>query len=388
MRVLMIGPRGHGGEEVYVRSLAEHPPEGVEYVHAGGFHSGAPGAPCRVLEEIFLNRVVHPRLVPDLGFRSLRLRDRFELVHVHAHPIRLGGLRDIPLVMSEGSSSAVYLGDYLGWEDERLERGYSRARRAYRWLGIHDRLLRLDRVARVYVFSHWARELNVRWGANPAKIEVVYPGFPTPPEIARPDRDGFVFLFVGTDFERKGGFDVVEAFASIAPEHPEAKLVLVSSDPWQTNPDRLLHSWISRPARERILGILKTLEANGTARRFPLADRATLYSRFYPEADAFVMPSRAEGFGFTNVEAHSFGLPVVSSRLGAIREVVDDGVSGLLVEPGDVEGIASAMRSLLEDRRAAHRMGHAGRASFLEKFTLDHFRNALGSLYRRAIEGR
>ena len=56
----------------------------------------------------------------------------------------------------------------------------------------------------------------------------------------------------------------------------------------------------------------------------------------YPAADAFVMPTLAEGFGFTNVEAMSHALPVISSRLGPIEEIVAHGETGLLVEPGDV----------------------------------------------------
>ena len=50
------------------------------------------------------------------------------------------------------------------------------------------------------------------------------------------DADEFTFLFIGTDFERKGGFDVVEAFDRMAGDHPAARLVLVGSDPWERNP--------------------------------------------------------------------------------------------------------------------------------------------------------
>ncbi|PYQ04672.1 MAG: hypothetical protein DMF83_17680, partial [Acidobacteria bacterium] len=244
-RVLLVGPRGHGGEEVYVRAILENAPPGVEYVPAGSFHEGAPGAPCRRFEEVLLNRIVHPALIPDMGFRALALRERFDLVHVHAHPVRLSGLNATPLVMSEGSSSAVYLQDYLGWSDERLERAYARARRVYRALGIHDRLLNLDRVSRAYVFSRWARDLNIRWGADPSKIDVVYPGFPTPPAVDRSGRSVFTFLFVGTDFERKGGFEVVAAFAELAGRRPEARLTLVCPEPAEANPDRAVHSWVA-----------------------------------------------------------------------------------------------------------------------------------------------
>jgi glycosyltransferase involved in cell wall biosynthesis len=383
-RILLVGPRGHGGEEVYVRTILENPPAGVEYVPAGSFHEGAPGAPCRRVEEVLLNRLVHPLVIPDMGFRALALRERFDLVHVHAHPVRLARRGRTPLVMSEGSSSAVYLQDYLGWSDARLERAYARARRVYRALGIHDRLLNLERVSRAYVFSRWARDLNVRWGADPAKLDVVYPGFPSPDPVDRRGRETFTFLFVGTDFERKGGFEVVEAFAEVAGRRPEARLMLVCPDPSFSNPDRAVHSWVAPERKERVLARLQEMEKAGKAVRRPLLPQPALFAEAYPAADAFVMPSHAEGFGFTNVEALSFGLPAVSSTVGAIPETVDSGRTGLLVPPGDVAALASAMEGLLADPARARRLGDAGRADFLARFTRDRFRAELARVYRAA----
>lgn len=386
MKVLLVGPRGHGGEQVYVETLLENPAPAVSYVQAGGFHEGAPGAPCRVLEEVLLNRLLHPCLIPDLGFRSLTLREGFDLLHVHAHPVRLGRLGRTPLVMSEGSSSAVYLGDYLHWSEERIAAGYARARRAYRWLGIHDRLLNLERVSQAYVFSRWARDINLRWGAPAEKLTVVYPGFPTPPEVDRQGRSTFSFLFVGTDFERKGGFEVVEAFDRLLPRHPEARLILVSSDPRLPNPDRAFHSWVSEVRRGQVLSRLEHLKGRGFVEWHPLQDRSRLYEAFYPRADAFVMPSHAEGFGFTNVEAASFALPVISSPVGAIPEAVTHGVSGLLVPAGEVAALEQAMASMVGDPVRANALGTSGREDFLRRFTLERFRTEVGRVYQQALE--
>jgi glycosyltransferase involved in cell wall biosynthesis len=339
------------------------------------------------VEEVLLNRLLHPRLIPDLGFRSLTLRESFDLVHVHAHPVRLGRLGRTPLVMSEGSSSAVYLGDYLHWSEERIAAGYARARRAYRWLGIHDRLLNLERVSRAYVFSQWARDINIRWGAPAEKLTVVYPGFATPPLVERQNRSTFSFLFVGTDFERKGGFEVLEAFDRLLPRRPQVRLVLVSSDPHLPNPDRAIHSWVGDARRSQILLRLEQLQGRGLVEWHPLQDRSRLYRDFYPRADAFVMPSHAEGFGFTNVEAASFGLPVISSPVGAIPEVVMEGTSGLLVPPGDPTALEQAMAGLADDPVRAQALGAGGREDFLCRFTMERFRAEVGDVYRRALEG-
>ena len=145
----------------------------MRYDLAGTFHQDAPGARCLVAREILLNRVVRLATIPDMGFRAMRLERRFDLVHVHAHPVLLRGRDGVPLIMSEGSSSAVYLGEYLGWEPAQISHRYRRARRIYEVLGIADRLLAHEQAASVYVFSPWASSVNIRWGADPEKIEVV-----------------------------------------------------------------------------------------------------------------------------------------------------------------------------------------------------------------------
>jgi glycosyltransferase involved in cell wall biosynthesis len=388
VRTLLVGPEGHGGEGIYLDTLRSHPPDGVEYVAAGGFHVGADGARSQAAVETALNRIVRRAAIPDIGFRAFALEATFDLVHVHAHPVRLSGLGSTPLVMSEGSSSAVYLGEYLGWDTERLRKGYARARRIYRTLGIADRLLTLERVTKAYVFSHWARDVNLRWGADPAKLEVIYPGFPVQPPRERAERDEFTFLFVGADFERKGGFELITAFDELSREHPHARLFLAGTDPAERNPDRELHEWVGRAARERALERLDELEHRGAVVRTSWIDRDRLLRDVFPGADVFVMPSRAEGFGFTNVEAMSFGVPVITSTAGPGAEIVDDGTDGLLVAPGDVDGLRTAMRRLIENPDTAARLGAAAREKFLERFTLARLQDRLGDFYRRALEGR
>lgn len=386
-QALLIGPRGHGGEGVYVDSLEEHPPSGFHYERCGDFHHGAPGAPCTVLRELTLNRIVRRATIPDMGFRAVRLRRRFDLVHVHAHPVLLRGLGRTPLVMSEGSSSAVYLGDYLGWNEEQLSRGYRRSRRVYRTLGIHDRLLSLERVTRAYVFSEWARQINLRWGADPDKLEVLYPGFPTPAPVDRTGRERFTFLFVGGDFERKGGFEVIDAFVQIADACPHAHLVIAGSDPARSNPDRAIHSWVSPARQEESRRSLARLQRTDRATQIPWVEHARVLDELFPSADAFVMPTYAEGFGFTNVEAMSFGLPVITSNVGPAAEIVTPGETGHLVTPGAVDALAETMLSVATDPDGAAKMGEAGRRAFSAKFTRARFQAALGDFYASAIEG-
>jgi glycosyltransferase involved in cell wall biosynthesis len=381
---LLVGPSGHGGEGVYVSGLKSDPPPGTTYDLSADFHSSADGAQCRRLTEVALNQIVHRLAVPDMGFRALRLDRRYDLVHVHAHPISLSGLNGIPLVMSEGSSSAVYLLHYLGWSPERLRKRYATSRRLYRLLRLHDRLLAMDRAQTVFVFSEWARNINIEWGADPAKMKVIPPGFTVPDISFARARDDFVFLFVGSDFERKGGFEVIEAFAQITADHPYAKLVLAGTDPAERNPDRLIHGWVSAGRREAALARLAELEALGRVERHPWISQEALRGEIYPKASAFLMPSHAEGFGFTNVEAMSFGLPVITSTVGPAHEIVTQDVNGMLVEPGRVDQLADAMARMMEPGRAAA-LGGSARDSFLGRFTRTLFHQRLADLYGQTL---
>jgi glycosyltransferase involved in cell wall biosynthesis len=120
---------------------------------------------------------------------------------------------------------------------------------------------------------------------------------------------------------------------------------------------------------------------------FGVGSRELLLSELYPRADALAMPSRAEGYGFTVVEAMSFGLPVVTTQVSALPEIVGDDGAGVLVPPGDGEAVYEAMGTLARDRPAAVAMGRIGRARFEELFTRERFLEGVGAWYDRVLAG-
>jgi glycosyltransferase involved in cell wall biosynthesis len=89
---------------------------------------------------------------------------------------------------------------------------------------------------------------------------------------------------------------------------------------------------------------------------------------FYRSLDIFVMPSRRESFGVAAVEASACGVPVIASRFGGIPEIVEDGSTGLLVAPDDVEWFGRAIGELASDPARRRTMGAAARRRMLEKF--------------------
>ncbi len=189
---------------------------------------------------------------------------------------------------------------------------------------------------RVVVVSDYTRRLvEERLEVPPARIVTCSPGAPDWPARDEPPAGGPI-LFVGTVEPRKNIPGLLAAYASLVARDPEAPpLVLAGRLPEGGLPD--VPAGI--PAgRVRALGYV-----SDDARR-------TLYG----QASVLVMPSFDEGFGLPALEAMAVGLPVIVSNRGALPEVV--GTAGLLVDPDDPEGIAAAMRQVLDDDVLRRRM--------------------------------
>lgn len=359
MKTLLVGVRCHGGEEVYSSLLRDHPPPGVAVDWTFDFHRSCAFAHCRAIEEIFLNRIVHPFLRFNMGFRVLDVGPDPDLVHIHTHPTILHGLRARPVVFSAGSSHYHYVRDYEGWSQARIDRVYSRARPAYRALGVLDALLSHERITLAYTFSSWARQAYLDHGVPPSKIRVIHPGFPVPEAVDEPPQDSTTFLFMGRQPRRKGGDLVLAAFEELYSERRDVRLLYVSDE-----------QPVPVPPGVEVSDLVLSGEAG----------------RLYRRANVFLNPTLAEGFGFTNIEAQGYGLPVVSTRIAAIPEVVEHGVTGLLLEPGDFRGLLEAMRTISKSFSMRREMGLAARSRFEKLFALRRFQAGLLAIYEEAAQ--
>ncbi len=103
---------------------------------------------------------------------------------------------------------------------------------------------------------------------------------------------------------------------------------------------------------------------------------------YYKKAHVFIGPSRYESFGLMYVEAMAYGVPVVGSRVGGIPEVVEDGVTGLLVDPDDARALAAAVLRLVNDEELRIAMGSAAKASVSRRFTRERMARATVEAYR------
>ena len=142
--------------------------------------------------------------------------------------------------------------------------------------------------------------------------------------------------------------DVVRIFAQVVREVP-AQLVLVGD-----GPDRSAAEWLAHD-----LGIHGKVHFMGKLERV---------NELLPLADLLLMPSELESSGLAALEAMACKVPSIATRVGGVPELIDDGVTGLLYAVGDIEGMASGVLALLNDRTRLNAMRDAGRKTAQTRF--------------------
>lgn len=106
------------------------------------------------------------------------------------------------------------------------------------------------------------------------------------------------------------------------------------------------------------------------------------------ESDVYLLPSFGEGQPVSIIEAMAYGLPVISTRVGAVPDTVADGETGILVQPGDIVSLVDAIIRLIDNADTRQAFGRAGRLRFLEEFTLERSHEVLRENLKRAAASR
>ena len=198
--------------------------------------------------------------------------------------------------------------------------------------------------AHIVTWSDWARQSVIEDHGVPAnKVSTIAPGarlehFQKPSfDIRAKPR----ILFVGGDFARKGGWDLLHVFGEHF--HDQAELHLVTNQAIPTLPPNVF------------------LHPN-------VAAYTSQWHELFRSSNILVLPSYAEAFGLVLQEAAGYGLALIGSRVGAIPEIISENNNGFLIEPGDRSKLAAAMATLLENRALLMHMCLQSRQLALTKF--------------------
>lgn len=160
-------------------------------------------------------------------------------------------------------------------------------------------------------------------------------------------------LFVGLDWNRKGGPDLVEAFKLVRESSPDAKLTIVGAKPQVRIPNC------------DVVGPLPAQELD----------------HYYQKASVFCLPTHLEPFGIVFIEAMTARLPIVATNVGAIPDFVEDGKNGWLVVPGDIQALADALLKLLMKPSIAREFGERSYEIAQERYSWE----AVGKQFQQNI---
>lgn len=297
----------------------------------------------------------------QLGFaymaRRLLLRKlqqkQYRALHLHTQPLAYlvpEILRQIPTVVSIDRTIA--------------QTAREKTHPSFRWTYQPNHWLDgrvYHQAAKVVTFSEAARRSVIEdYQIAPDKVHTVYPGvdlqqFPLPASLPESSSERrFNILFIGSEFERKGGNDLLQVFLERFAD--QAELHLVTSHPIACHhPHVHVYTHIQAYTPE--------------------------WRSLYQNADVFIMPTYSEAFGWVFVEAMAAGLPIIATRLEATPEIVRPGETGFLVQPGDRPALAQSLQALIDNPALGQAMGQQARAIAERQFNAQHHFQTLESLF-------
>ena len=279
--------------------------------------------------------------------------DRLDALFVHTQvPAVLLGrwMRRIPTVVSLDATPLQY--DKLG---HFYSHGVGHPRVEQAQQALNSRCFRAAH--HLVTWSKWAKAgLVDGYGVDPERVLVIPPGVwcdrwvAPPPGAAPRGADGVVrILFVGADLARKGGDILLEAFQQLRADYgSRVELHLVTKSEVHPSPGVWVYSGITANSDE-----LKAL---------------------YHRSDIFCLPTRADCLPMVLSEAGATGLPLVSTAVAAIPEIVRHGQTGLVVPTGDATALHCALSALVADPQKRKCLGDAARELVVDQY--DAFKNA------------
>ena len=197
---------------------------------------------------------------------------------------------------------------------------------------------------------------------NPVKLPKTLP--------KRNDLAKVTCLFLGKVGQRKGTFDLIQAFAKLSPQQL-ANVTLVIAGDGDVERARNLVRQLNLSERVTVTGWV------GSEQR----------DRLLSEADIFALPSFNEGLPMAVLEAMGWGLAVITTPVGGIPEVVTPNLDGLLVDPGNIQQLSDALGTLIDSASIRHALGTEARKR-VEPLNIDKYGDKLAELYQAIHDGK
>lgn len=251
------------------------------------------------------------------------------------------GYRDKRVVSYHDGNLATLLASPYGYPN--ISEGYIRRTLVY------ERHL-YNRIDLIFTMSKWLADSFCRdFGVLPSKVFAVGAGINLPRvrNVQNKSYDAPRILFVGKDFKRKGGEDLLQAFQMVRKEIKNAELTIIG--PKLESP----------PEGVRCEGYISKMSKEGLGK---LLDE-------YQRASVFVIPSLYEPFGISFVEAMAHRLPCIGTNICAMPEIIQHGKTGYVVPPRDPLTLAKHLLELLKEPERCRSFGDAGYQRYAQNYT-------------------
>lgn len=341
-----------GGENTYTQILLKYSFPGITFVH---FEEAIkknmillqPMQNVPLLLQKF-------RLLP-LGPRALfiKLQYTFDFVYAHGYPVKISP--SVPLIVSDSSSSLVFIKYYLRWSALRILITSFIKKITFKIFDVVDCDLNTHRAHAAFVFSNWALLFESKAKKN---LQVIYPGLPIPKLRPRIAAKNISILFVGVWFERKGGRIVLSVFRKLCKKYNNISLTILGELPQ----DIVIKK--NEPIMHKSFVSYKQLQT------------------YYRSHDILVhIPPVIEGYGMAVPEAMSYGMCPVVSDICVLPEFVDHQKSGLVIKAGSAIALEQALEKLIENPGLIKQYGNAARKRFIKQFSVSVFQKNLSKLF-------
>lgn len=328
------------------------------FERSGGFPASAQG---------FLGKnIFRIRRFADF-FRKV-MSGGFSIVHIHsADPAFLGTTVLMALARLAGVSILLHM-QGTDWDSFYPDAPWYR--KLYTRLGLYlpntilvlyplwrDNIKALGTPAQVLILRNLIHD-----AVNPSREEIRLTR-----TLIQVEPDNFVVVTVGTVGWRKGSFEILKAVRQVVDEEPSVRFVMVGGEEVPGEWDHLTRIVIEDKLE-------RWVRMTGEVER----EKIPLYLGL---ADVFLLPSFIEGMPVAIIEAMRSGLPIISTRVNAIPDMMEDGISGLLIEPGDSDAIAHAVLRLKRDSKLRGKIASGARSCFDEKFEFSRGLQNLRTFY-------
>lgn len=288
-------------------------------------------------------------------------RQNYDLIHIHNHS------QFVPLIRDHNPKAKIVLHLHCEWVN-RLDRE-----------AIASRLDKVDLI--ISCSDYVTNKIRDRFPEYAGICRTVNNGvdanYFVPPCCPQPRQNAPQILFVGRISPEKGIHDLIDAFVKVTEKYPQAVLTIVGPHivvakeflfDLQPEPEvRALEPFYSLNYLEYLKSKVPPHLASQVIFANSLPQKELL--SYYQKADVAINPSLSEAFGMSLVEAMATETPVIATKIGGMPEIVDDGVTGLITEPGNTQALAEAIIKIISNPPLGRAMGKAGRKKVLKCYS-------------------